>query len=208
MIEVNWLLFVATSLVLIVTPGQDMILVMSRSITQGAAAGLATATGVCSALIVHTVVAALGLGALVRASEPLYLALQFAGAAYLAYLGLQLLRAPQAPLAMAGATPKRLAQMFFDGALSNLCNPKIIVFYLAFLPQFVAPGASHAGLSLFVLGLVFAVLAWLVKAPLGWGAASLTQWLRAHPQSLVWLFRVSGLVLLGLALQMVVQRPL
>lgn len=208
MIEVNWLLFVATSLVLIVTPGQDMILVMSRSIAQGAAAGLATATGVCSGLVVHTIVAALGLGALVRASEPLYLALQFAGAAYLAWLGLQLLRVPHGPLAMAGAAPKRPARMFLDGALSNLCNPKIIIFYLAFLPQFVAPGASHAGLSLFVLGLVFALLAWMVKAPLGLGAAALTHWLRAHPQSLAWLFRVSGVVLLGLGLQMAVQRPL
>jgi threonine/homoserine/homoserine lactone efflux protein len=208
MIEVNWLLFVATSLVLIVTPGQDMILVMSRSIAQGAAAGLATATGVCSGLVVHTIVAALGLGALIRASESLYLALQFAGAAYLAWLGLQLLRAPQGPLAIAGMAPKRPARMFFDGALSNLCNPKIIIFYLAFLPQFVAPGASHAGLSLFVLGLVFALLAWMIKAPLGLGAAALTHWLRSHPWSLAWLFRVSGAVLLGLGLQMAVQRPL
>ena len=208
MIEVNWLLFVATSLVLIVTPGQDMILVLSRSIAQGAAAGLATATGVCSGLVVHTVVAALGLGALVRASESLYLALQFAGAAYMAYLGLQLLCTPQKPWALPGAAPKRGARMFFDGALSNLCNPRIILFYLAFLPQFVAPGARHAGLSLFALGLAFALLAWMVKAPLACGAAALTHWLRSHPRPLAWLFRTSGVVLLGLALQVALQRPL
>src|SRR5690349_6037341 len=87
MIEVNWLLFVAASLMLIIVPGQDMILVMSRSIAQGAVAGVATATGVCSGLVVHTVVAALGLSALIRASEWLYLGLQIAGAAYLAHLG-------------------------------------------------------------------------------------------------------------------------
>jgi threonine/homoserine/homoserine lactone efflux protein len=208
MIDVDWLLFVAASLVLIVTPGQDMILVMSRSIAQGALAGFATASGVCSGLVVHTAVAALGIGALVRASETLYLALQLAGAAYLAWLGLQLLRTLHGPLAIQGAAPKRPARMFFDGALSNLCNPKIIVFYLAFLPQFVAPGASHAGLSLFVLGLVFALLAWLVKAPLGLGAAALTGWLRSHPQSLTWLFRSSGVVLLGMGVQMALQRPL
>lgn len=208
MVEVDWLLFVAASLVLIVTPGQDMILVLSRSIAQGAAAGFATASGVCSGLVVHTAVAALGLGALVRASEPLYLALQLAGAAYLAWLGLQLLRAPQGPLALQGAAPKRPARMFFDGALSNLCNPKIIVFYLAFLPQFVEPGAGHAGLSLLALGLVFALLAWLVKAPLGLGAAALTGWLRLHPRGLTWLFRASGAVLLGLGVQMALQRPL
>lgn len=205
MIEVNWLLFVATSLVLIVTPGQDMTLVLSRSIAQGSAAGLATVTGICSGLVVHTLVAALGLGALVRASESLYLALQFVGAAYMVYLGLQLLRTPQGPLAIPGTAPKRLARMFFDGALSNLCNPKIILFYLAFLPQFVMPGARHAGLSLCVLGLVFALLAWIVKAPLGFGAAALTHWLRLHPRSLAWLFRISGAVLLGLGLQMALQ---
>lgn len=205
MIEVNWLLFLATSLMVIVTPGQDMILVLSRSIAQGAAAGVATAIGVCSGLIVHTVLAAVGLGTLIRTSESLYLGLQVAGAAYLAYLGLQLLRTSQGPLALASSAPKRPARMFLDGVVSNLCNPKIAIFYVAFLPQFVAPGAS-AGPSLFVLGFAFAVLALLVKGPLGFGAASLTHWLRAHPQSLVWLFRTSGAMLLGLGLQMAVQQ--
>jgi len=206
-IEVNWLLFVAASLVLIITPGQDMILVMSRSIAQGAVAGVATAAGVCTGLVVHTVVAALGLGALIRASEWLYLGLQLAGAVYLAHMGLQLLHLPQRQLAITGSAPKRPARMFLDGALSNICNPQIAVFYLAFLPQFVAPGATHATLSLFVLGLAFAVLALLVKGPVGLGAAALSACLRSHPQSLVWLFRTSGAVLLGLALQLALQRP-
>lgn len=207
MIDVNWTLFVTASIVLILVPGQDMILVMSRSIAQGAAAGMATATGVCSGLVAHTVVAALGVGALIRASEWLYLGLQLAGAAYLACLGVQLLRAPQGPLQINGAASRRPSRLFLDGALSNICNPKIAVFYLAFLPQFVAPGAAHATLSLFVLGLAFAVLALLVKGPIGLCAAALSGWLRAHPQALVWLFRASGVVLLGLALQLGLQRP-
>ncbi|HEV8689847.1 MAG TPA: LysE family translocator [Ideonella sp.] len=202
MIEVNWLLFVAASLVLIVTPGQDMILVMSRSIAQGAAAGVATATGVCSGLVVHTLLATLGLGSLIRASELLYLGLKLAGAIYLAWMGLQLLRAPQRELAFTGLQPKLPWRMFMDGALSNVCNPKIAVFYLTFLPQFVEPGAAHATLSIFALGLAFAVLALLVKGPIGFGAASLSAWLRVHPQSLAWLFRTSGAVLVGLGVQM------
>jgi threonine/homoserine/homoserine lactone efflux protein len=207
MIEVNWLLFVAASLILIVTPGQDMVLVISRSIAQGAVAGAVTAAGVCSGLIVHTALAALGMGALIRASTGLYLSLQVAGAAYLAYLGLQLLRAPKQQLAITGTAPQRPARMFVDGALSNICNPKIAVFYVAFLPQFVAPGAAHATLSLFVLGLAFAVLALLVKGPIGLGAAVLSGWLRAHPQSLLWLFRSSGAVLIGLSLQLALRQP-
>jgi len=205
MIEVNWLLFVAASLVLIAVPGQDMVLVMSRSIAQGVAAGVATATGVCSGLVLHTVLATLGLSALIRASAWLYLGLQLGGAAYLAYIGLQLLRAPQRQLDLAGAAVQRPARLFVDGALSNICNPKIAVFYVAFLPQFVAPGAEHATLSLFALGLAFALLALLVKGPLALVAAGLSTWLRAHPQSLVWLFRCSGAVLFGLGLQLALQ---
>ena len=92
MLEVSWLLFTVASLVLIVTPGQDMILVMSRSIAQGAAAGVATAAGVSVGLVGHTVLATLGLGAILRTSEWLFLALKLVGAAYLVYLGMGLLR--------------------------------------------------------------------------------------------------------------------
>ena len=92
MIEVTWLLFVFASLVLIATPGQDMILVMSRSMTQGSAAGVATAAGVSMGLVGHTALATLGLGAILRTSEVLFLLLKLIGAAYLVYLGFQLLR--------------------------------------------------------------------------------------------------------------------
>ena len=208
MIEASWLLFIAASLLLIITPGQDMILVMSRSVAQGVAAGVVTAAGVSTGLLGHTVLATLGLGAILRTSEWLYLGLQLGGALYLAHLGVQLLRAPQQSLAFAGSALQRPARLFLDGALSNLCNPKIAVFYLAFLPQFVAPGAAQATESLFVLGLAFAVLALLVKGPIGLGAAGLSTWLRLHPRSLVWLFRSSGAVLLGLGVQLALQRPL
>ena len=91
MIEVSWPVFVIASLVLIATPGQDMLLVMSRSIAQGPAAGVATAAGVSVGLIGHTVLATLGLGAILRTSEWLFVALKFVGAAYLIYLGIGLL---------------------------------------------------------------------------------------------------------------------
>ncbi|MGB8546394.1 MAG: LysE family translocator, partial [Azonexus sp.] len=129
MFEVTWLLFIVASLVLIVTPGQDMILVMSRSIAQGSAAGVATAAGVSVGLVGHTVLATLGLGAVLRTSEWLFVALKLAGAAYLVYLGIQLVRARKHEIPVSADAPCSLWRLFFDGALSNASNPKIAVFY-------------------------------------------------------------------------------
>jgi threonine/homoserine/homoserine lactone efflux protein len=206
MIEVEWLLFIAASLALIVTPGQDMMLVMSRSIAQGAAAGVATAAGVSVGLVGHTLLATLGLGAILRTSEWLFLALKLVGAAYLAYLGVQLLRSRHHPLVMAAGAPRSLWRLFFDGALSNVSNPKIAVFYFAFLPQFVLPGAVHPTLSVFVLGLLFAALTFMVKGPVGLAAGMLSAWLRARPGVLAWVYRTSGAVLIGLGLKLALER--
>jgi threonine/homoserine/homoserine lactone efflux protein len=204
--DVAWLLFIVASLVLIVTPGQDMILVMSRSIAQGAGAGLATAAGVSVGLVGHTVLATLGLGALLRTSEWLFVVLKLAGAAYLVWLGIQMLRTRGHELAVSAGAPRSLWRLFFDGALSNVSNPKIAVFYFAFLPQFVQPGAAHPTLAVFVLGLVFAALTFLVKGPVGLGAGLLSGWLRARPKVLTWLYRSSGAVLVGLGLKLAVER--
>ena len=206
MLEVAWFLFVAASLVLIVTPGQDMLLVMSRSMAQGSAAGVATAAGVSVGLVGHTVLATLGLGAILRTSDWLFLALKLAGAAYLVYLGVQLLRTKGHDLAISGGTPRSLRRLFFDGALSNVSNPKIAVFYFAFLPQFVLPEASHPTLSIFVLGLVFAGLTFLVKGPVGLVAGRLSGWLRSRPGAVAWLYRTSGAVLLGLGIKLALER--
>jgi threonine/homoserine/homoserine lactone efflux protein len=204
--EVTWLLFIVASLVLIVTPGQDMILVMSRSIAQGPAAGVATAAGVSVGLVGHTLLATLGLGAILRTSEWLFLALKLAGAAYLVVLGVQLLRTRNHELAVAAAAPRSLWRLFFDGALSNVSNPKIAVFYFAFLPQFVLPQAAHPTLAVFVLGLAFAALTFLVKGPVGVSAGLLSGWLRSRPQVLTWLYRSSGAVLLGLGIRLAFER--
>jgi threonine/homoserine/homoserine lactone efflux protein len=205
-VEVSWVLFIVASLVLIVTPGQDMVLVMSRSIAQGAAAGVATAAGVSVGLVGHTVLATLGLGAILRTSEWLFLALKLVGAAYLIYLGVGLLRTRSAELVVQVSAQRSLLRLFFDGALSNVSNPKIAVFYFAFLPQFVLPEATHPTLSVFVLGLVFAALTFVVKGPVGLFAGLLSGWLRARPGALAWLYRSSGAVLVALGVKLAFER--
>jgi threonine/homoserine/homoserine lactone efflux protein len=204
--DVSWWLFIVASIVLIVTPGQDMILVMSRSIAQGSAAGVATAAGVSVGLVGHTLLATLGLGAILRTSEWLFVLLKLVGAAYLVYLGVQLLRTRSHQLAGVSGAPRSLTRLFGDGALSNVSNPKIAIFYFAFLPQFVAPNASHPTLAVFMLGLVFAALTFVVKGPVGLAAGRLSGWLRRRPDALKWLYRTGGAVLIGLGLKLAFER--
>jgi len=206
MLEVAWLLFVVASLVLIATPGQDMLLVMSRSLSQGPTAGVVTAAGVSTGLIGHTVLATLGLGAILRTSEWLFLVLKLVGAAYLIYLAFGLLRTKSGELALRGSAVRSLPRLFLDGAFSNVSNPKVAVFYLAFMPQFLLPGAAHPTLCVFALGLLFAGLTFLVKGPVGLFAGLLSGWLRSRPGVLVWLYRSSGVVLLGLGVKLAMER--
>ena len=206
MIEANWFLFLAASVAVIATPGQDMILVMSRSITHGTRAGIATAAGVSLGLIVHTALATLGLGALLRTSEWLFTAIKFVGAAYLLYLGCQLLLTRTAQLTATASARQSQLRLFATGAASNISNPKIAVFYFAFLPQFVSPGTSDATLTIFTLGVVFAGLTFLIKGPVAVFAGRLSSWFQSRPNALLWLYRFSGLVMVGLAFRLALSR--
>ena len=206
MTEAHWALFVAASLLLIATPGQDMILVMSRSVAHGVAAGVATAAGVSVGLVGHTVLATLGLGALLRTSEWLFVALKLIGAAYLVWLGVQQLRTRSTALALSAGAPRSNARSFADGALSNLSNPKIAIFYFAFLPQFVPAQAARPALTVFTLGLAFAALTFVVKGPVALGAGLLSAWLRARPVVLAALHRASGVVLIALGIKLAFER--
>jgi threonine/homoserine/homoserine lactone efflux protein len=201
-IEISWLLFLVASLVVIVTPGQDMVLVMSRSIGQGPRAGIATAAGVSVGLLGHTLLATLGLGALLHASELLFQALKLLGATYLIYLGVRLLRTATTRHYLRLASNRSLPRLFVEGALSNLANPKIALFYFAFLPQFVSASAPQPTLSLLTLGIAFAVLTFLIKGPIGYGAGALSAWLRSHPAVLAWINRASGAVLIALGVRL------
>jgi threonine/homoserine/homoserine lactone efflux protein len=207
MVEANWFVFVVASLVLIATPGQDMILVMTRSVAQGAAAGVATAAGVSVGLVGHTILATLGLGAVLRTSEWLFVGLKLVGAAYLLYLGVGLLLTKRGAFVLGVATaPRSARKLFMDGALSNLSNPKIAIFYFAFLPQFVSPAAQHPTLTVLALGSAFAALTFLIKGPVGMFAGALSGWLRARPGVLAWVYRSSGAVLVGLGVRLAFER--
>ena len=158
--------FAAVSAVVICTPGQDTALTIRNTLLGGRRSGVTTAAGVAAGQAVWTLAASVGLVAILSASQPLFLALRLAGAAYLVYLGLQSLRAAltrraERGIAVSGAalSPQRA---FRQGLVSNLANPKMVVFFTSLLPQFVSPG-GRVFLTSLLLGLAFCVLtlAWL-----------------------------------------------
>ena len=206
MTEAQMLAFVLTSLIVIVTPGQDIILVMSRAISQWSKAGIVTAAGVSTGLLGHTLLTALGLGSLLTASQLLFAILRVVGAGYLVYLGVRLLLSQGSELGLQETKPAQLGRLFTQGALSNLSNPRVTVFYFAFLPQFFSSDVSNPTQLLLFLGIVFAGLTFLVKGPVGYFAGSLSSWLRARPMVLRWLDRTSGLVLIGLGVRLAFER--
>lgn len=195
--------FVIASLALIATPGQDMIYVITRSLAQGRFAGVCSAVGVCLGILVHTALAAFGLGAILQASEGVFFALKLVGAAYLVYLGIRLLLARGGPgFAATVSAPLSPLALVRQGMLSNVTNPKMVLFFLAFLPQFVDPSSAHATRDLVFLGVLYAVLALPVKSGVALAAGSLSERMRRRPSTLAWVNRFSGAVLVGLGLRL------
>jgi threonine/homoserine/homoserine lactone efflux protein len=198
-------LYVAASLALIATPGQDMLYVVSRSLAQGRMAGVCSALGVCLGILVHTALAAIGVGAVLRASEGLFLAVKLGGAAYLVYLGARMILAP-APLHHARASAPRAsrATLVWQGIVSNVSNPKIVLFFVAFLPQFVDRASPHPTRDLVFLGVLYAALALPVKAAVGVAAGSLSERILGSGAAFRWMNRASGAVLLALGARLAV----
>jgi threonine/homoserine/homoserine lactone efflux protein len=196
-------LYVIASLALIATPGQDMIYVITRSLAQGRMAGLASALGVCLGILVHTALAAFGVGAILQASETLFVALKLAGAAYLVYLGLRMMFARVDASVLAGAlSPLSPAALVWQGILSNVTNPKIVLFFFAFLPQFADPAGAHPTRDLVFLGVLYAMLALPVKCGVALAAGSLAERILKSPGALAWIHRAGGTVLVALGVRL------
>ncbi|MCM0021273.1 MAG: LysE family translocator, partial [Tagaea sp.] len=148
--------FLAATLALNLTPGPDMAYVATRAAHQGRAAGIAAALGVGAGCLVHTGLAAFGVSALLRHSELAFAALKYAGAAYLLYMAWGMWRSGGSAPAESGVLPARdLGRVFVEGALINTLNPKVALFFLAFLPQFVAAGHPHPAVATIALGCAF-----------------------------------------------------
>lgn len=200
------LLVIAAGWLLNLTPGPDLLCVVSSSLRHGLRAGLVAALGIVSACCGHLLAAALGLSALLATSNAAFVALQWAGAAYLVWMGLRLVRSPGgAALALRGleaAPVVDLRRIFWRGFLTNALNPKVALFFLAFVPQFIAPDAHHTLAVFLGLGLVFI----LNSLPIHWACAWLAAWAAGRvglvQRAMGWLDRAAGLLFLGFGLRL------
>ena len=203
MLDVNIALFVAASLAVIVAPGPDNIYVLTRGVAQGRRVALASAWGMCSGLLFHTTLAAVGLSAILARSAVAFSVVKYAGAAYLIYLGVKALSSREGfhPSAEEAPTAK-LGGFFLRGLTMNLLNPKIAVFFLAFLPQFARPAASGASLRLLALGMLFALLSVVVFSAIAVFAGMLGDRLNGDPRYATTLRWLTGTVLFGLGVRL------
>lgn len=190
-----WLAGIALNLV----PGSDTLYVLGRSISQGRAAGFVAALGIGVGCLVHITAAALGVSALLANSAQAFAAVKLAGAAYLAWQGVTMLR-DRSPLeATDEASKGALWTLFRKGVVTNALNPKVALFFLAFLPQFIDPGGAAPAAQTMTLGFVFDVTGTLYLLLLASFAGTVGNWLRRNSRAVFWQRRVTGVLFLGLA---------
>jgi threonine/homoserine/homoserine lactone efflux protein len=203
LLDANIALFVAASLAVIVAPGPDNIYVLTRGVAQGREVALASAWGMCSGLLFHTTLAALGLSAILARSAVAFSVVKYAGAAYLIYLGVRALLSREEFAPSAEDVPvARLGSFFLRGLTMNLLNPKVAVFFLAFLPQFSSPATDGAALRLMVLGLIFTFLSVVVFSAIALSASILGDRLNTNPRYANALRWLTTCVLVGLGVRL------
>jgi len=201
---VNLILFFAASAIVIVAPGPDNILVLTRGVTLGRKAALVSAAGASTGLVCHSLVAAAGLSAILQQSAVAYSVVKYVGATYLLYLGVRaLMDRERFVLPEGGTPPVGLRRVYAQAVASNVFNPKIAVFFLAYLPQFTdRSAASGVAPQLLVLGLVFAAMTLAAFSAVALLSGALGGWLRSRPRLANGLGWLTGGVLVSLGLRL------
>ena len=199
-------LFMAAALALNLTPGPDMLYVTARSVSDGRTAGVLSAFGIATGTLVHIAALALGLAALLAAVPLAYDMVRIAGAAYLLVLGAQLLLRPRRATAVDALEKTRLRVIFAQAVLTNVLNPKVALFFLAFLPQFVDRAAGPPVPQIVLLGLLFNVQGTVVNIAVALLASRTTAWLRASERRVLALQRMTGAVFVALGAKLAISR--
>jgi threonine/homoserine/homoserine lactone efflux protein len=196
------LAFFAASVLLALAPGPDNIFVLTQSSLYGRRAGLAVTCGLCTGLIGHSTAVALGVAVIFQRSATAFSALKFIGAAYLVYLAWQAFRASATRIETEGRGEVNLLKLYGRGIIMNLTNPKVSIFFLAFLPQFADPARGPIWLQILLLGGVFILSTILVFGGIALLAGTLGQWLQRSDRVQGIMNKVAGAVFVGLALKL------
>jgi threonine/homoserine/homoserine lactone efflux protein len=195
-------LFIGVSWALIISPGPDMIYVITRGMTHGRKAGIVSAVGVVCGILVHTTAAALGLTLIFQTSAFAFLLVKFIGATYLIYLGFRSWR-DKSTFRLQSSTPiAKSSALFWQGVLSNILNPKIAIFFLAFLPQFVDKESNQVTLQMVILGITFACFGLCFLLAVGYFSGTIGRWLTYRPQYAQFFQRLAGGILIGLGIRL------
>jgi threonine/homoserine/homoserine lactone efflux protein len=199
--------FLGAAVLLTLAPGPDNLMVLALGASRGRTRGMAFGLGCALGCLSHTVLAAIGVSAVIAASPKAFTALKILGGLYLLRLGWQALRSggPTRP-SEAGEAVESPLRMFARGLVANAINPKVVMFFLAFLPQFVVATRGDTAWQIVQLGLIFTAQAAVIFGMLGYFAGAIGQWLGQHERAGLWLDRVAGTVLIGLGLKLLVLR--
>jgi len=200
-------LFVISGLLLNIMPGPDSLLIMTRSATQGWRAGVAAVMGICTGTMVHVMAAALGLSAILSTSAAAFMVVKYVGAAYILYMAIALLRSKRLDTATAIVVPPLpYRHIFAQGLLTNVLNPKVALFFLAFVPQFIDAGAVNKPLAFVILGCIFNFNGMLWSAGLALFTGMASARLKVSPAASLWLKRVTGGLFVWLGIKLALSK--
>ncbi len=199
------LLFIAAGWLLNLTPGPDVLYIVSNALRSGARAGIVAALGIVSGCFVHVFAAAIGVSALLATSATAFTVLKWIGAAYLLWMGVRMLFSKAQPLVIQAPGPAPevdLWRVFRRGFLTNVLNPKVALFFLAFVPQFIAPDATNKALVFLLLGLIFNLNSLPINFGYAWLAAWFARRVDAVQRGMRWLDRAAGALFIGFGVKL------
>lgn len=203
----QFLAFLFAAVIVTVSPGPDNLMVLAMGMSKGRSRGIAFGLGCALGCLSHTALAVIGVSALIAASPLAFTALKLVGGLYLLWLGVQALRSRGGTrVARAEMPDQPLATLFFKGVFANAINPKVALFFVAFLPQFVVPANGSVSLQMALLGIVFTAQSALLFGLLGYFAGSVGHWLNGKPRVGTWLDRIAGSIFVALGLRLIVTR--
>ncbi len=201
---INFWAFLAAGILLNLTPGSDTMYILSRSVANGKKAGILSALGISTGSLIHTVFAAFGLSVLLAESQTAFIIVKYIGAAYLVFLGIKAIFTKNSPQSANKPTENIVKgkKIYISGILTNVLNPKVALFYLAFLPQFIDPDYSSSYISFILLGVAFTATGTIWCLILAVFSSSLSDRIRKNYKIKLWLDKITGLVFISLGIKL------